>query len=153
VIEVPHWAWHEQLDAVREQLRSDADQHPYTWPLLRDNLHLCHALISRKALTITPILPLVHAFPTFSEAPRRIYMSATIADDSEIVRTFDAEPKLVDSALTSRSSAGVSERMILIPDLMPCVRSWCRFHSSIRWSPVVRASAGSETDARPEACG
>ena len=119
VIEVPYWAWHEQLDAVREQLRGDADQHTFTWPLLRDNLHLCHALISRKALTITPILPLVHSFPTFSEAPRRIYMSATIADDSEIVRTFDAEPKLVDGALTSRSLAGVSERMILIPDLMP----------------------------------
>lgn len=119
VIEVPHWAWHEQIDAVREQLRGDADQYAFVWPLLRDNLHLCHALISRKAFTITPILPLVHAFPTFSEAPRRIYMSATIADDSEIVRTFDAEPNLVDRALTSRSLAGVSERMILIPDLMP----------------------------------
>ena len=33
------------------------------------------------------------------------------------------------------------------------VRSWCRFRSSIRRNPVVRASAGSETDARPEACG
>ncbi|WP_412500218.1 hypothetical protein [Vibrio cyclitrophicus] len=46
-------------------------------------------------------------------------MSATIADDSEIIRTFDAEPKLVKKALTSRSLAGISERMILIPDLMP----------------------------------
>lgn len=46
-------------------------------------------------------------------------MSATIADDSDIVRTFDANPKSVQKALTSRSLAGVSERMILIPDLMP----------------------------------
>lgn len=119
VIEVPYWAWHEQLDAVREQLRSDAEKYGLVWPLLRDNLHLCHALISRNAFTITPVLPLVHAFPTFSDAPRRIYMSATIADDSEIVRTFDADPSLVDRALVSRSLAGVSERMILIPDLMP----------------------------------
>lgn len=119
VLEVPHWAWHEQMDAVREQLRGDAEQYSFTWPLLRDNLHLCHALISRNAFTITPILPMVSAFPTFSEAPRRIYMSATIADDSEIVRTFDAEPNLVDNAVTSRSLAGISERMILIPDLMP----------------------------------
>lgn len=119
VIEVPYWAWHEQLDAVREQLRSDTQKHRFVWPLLRDNLHLCHALISRNAFTITPVLPLVHAIPTFSDAPRRIYMSATIADDSEIVRTFDADPALVDRALTSRSLAGVSERMILIPDLMP----------------------------------
>ena len=119
IIEVPYWAWLEQLDAVREQLKSEADTHALVWPLLRDHLHLCHALISRKAFTISSILPLVNAFPTFSEASRRIYMSATIADDSEIVRTFDADPKAISGALTSRSLAGVSERMILIPDLMP----------------------------------
>lgn len=119
VIEVPYWAWNEQLDAVREQLRSDASTHALVWPLLRDNLHLCHGLISKHSFTITPVLPLVDMFPTFSEAPRRIYMSATIADDSEIIRTFDADPQLVKDALVSRSLAGISERMILIPDLMP----------------------------------
>ncbi len=46
-------------------------------------------------------------------------MSATIADDSEIIRTFDAEEDSVRKPLTSRSLAGISERMILIPDLMP----------------------------------
>ncbi|MCM0084518.1 hypothetical protein L4X63_23355 [Geomonas sp. Red32] len=119
VLEVPYWAWHQQLDAVREQLRTDTEKYGLVWPLLRDQLHLCHALISRNSFTITPILPLVNAFPTFFEAPRRIYMSATIADDSEIIRTFDADPKSVEQALKSRSLAGVSERMILIPDLMP----------------------------------
>lgn len=119
VLEVPYWAWHEKLDAVREQLRADSDSYALVWPLLRDHLHLCHALISRGAFTITPILPLVNSFPTFFDAPRRIYMSATIADDSDIVRMFDAAPALIQKPLTSRSLAGVSERMILIPDLMP----------------------------------
>ncbi len=119
VLEVPYWAWHEQLDAVREQLKSDSNIYRFVWPLLRDQLHLCHALISKEAFTITPILPLVNTFPTFYEAPRRIYMSATIADDSEIIRTFDANPESVKKALQSRSLAGISERMILIPDLMP----------------------------------
>lgn len=119
VIEVPYWAWHEQLDAVREQLRGDAEKYAMVWPLLRDNLHLCHALISRNTFTVTPVLPLVSAFPTFDDAPRRIYMSATIADDSEIVRSFDADPQLVEKSMTSRSLAGISERLILIPDLMP----------------------------------
>ena len=44
-------------------------------------------------------------------------MSATISDDSEIIRTFDADLASVSSPLASRSLAGVSERMILIPDL------------------------------------
>lgn len=118
VIEVPYWAWHEQIDAARELLRGDGEDTPYAWPLLRDNLHLCHALISSKAFTVTSVLPLVNSFPTFADAPRRIYMSATIADDSEIVRTFDADPQHVNNSLTSRSLAGISERMILIPSLM-----------------------------------
>lgn len=119
ILEVPYWAWHEQLDTVREQLKADADDHALVWPLLRDNLHLCHAIVSHTAFTITAILPFVNSFPTFAEAPRRIYMSATISDDSEIVRTFDANPDAVGQSLTSRSLAGVSERMILIPNLMP----------------------------------
>jgi replicative superfamily II helicase len=119
VLEAPYWAWREKLEAVRELLKSHASSFEMVWPFLRDNLHLCHALISRSAFTITPVHPLVNALPTFFEAPRRIYMSATIADDSEIIRTFDASPKSVSEALTSRSLAGISERMILIPDLMP----------------------------------
>ncbi len=118
VIEVPYWAWHEQIDTARGLLRGDGEDTPFAWPLLRDNLHLCHALISSTAFTVTPVLPLVNSFPTFADAPRRIYMSATIADDSEIVRTFDADPRHVNNALTSRSLAGISERMILIPSLM-----------------------------------
>ncbi|WP_110381799.1 DEAD/DEAH box helicase [Nitrosomonas ureae] len=119
VLEVPYWAWHEKLDTVRQQLRGDSEKYALVWPLLRDNLHLCHALINRRSFTITSMLPLVNLFPTFFEASRRIYMSATIADDSDIVRMFDADPALVKKALTSRSLAGVSERMVLIPDLMP----------------------------------
>ncbi|WP_404466861.1 DEAD/DEAH box helicase family protein [Planococcus rifietoensis] len=118
ILEVPYWTWHDQLDAVREQLKSDSNKFGLVWPLLRDQLHLCHALISKDSFTITPILPLVNTFPTFFEAPRKIYMSATIADDSEIIRTFDAHPESVNRALQSRSLAGISERMILIPELM-----------------------------------
>lgn len=118
IIEVPYWSWHEQIDAVRELLRADAERHSFAWPLLRDNLHLCHAIISKDAFTVTSVLPLVNALPTFADATRRIYMSATIADDSEIVRTFDADPAMVSGALMSRSLAGISERMVLIPNLM-----------------------------------
>jgi replicative superfamily II helicase len=134
VLEVPYWAWHEKLDSVRELLRANAEAYGLVWPLLRDNLHLCHALISRKSFTITPILPLVSLFPTFSEAPRRIYMSATIADDSDIIRMFDADANMVAKPLTSRSLAGISERMVLIPDLMPFEFSTQNVFQLLQWT-------------------
>jgi hypothetical protein len=100
-------------------------------------LHQCHALISKDAVTITPVLPLVNAVPTFFEAPRRIYMSATIADDSELIRTFDASRQSVSRPLTSRSLAGISERMIIIPELMP-------FHMDARDAAKKLLSATAE---------
>ena len=85
VIEVPSWAWHRKLDEMQQYLSGVVDDiDPFIWPLLRDNLGVCHCLFSKSGVSITPIFPPVDMLPTFDEAPRRIYMSATIADDSEI---------------------------------------------------------------------
>ncbi len=119
VLEVPYWAWHARLEAVRELLRTHTSKFPFVWPFLRDRLHLCHAFVGKRAFTITPMVLPVDTIPTFSECTRRVYMSATIADDSSIIRTFDADPEAVATPLSSKSLAGVSERMILIPELMP----------------------------------
>ena len=103
-------------DHLLGQVVDDVDA--YVWPFLRDNLAFCHCLFSRRSVTITPIFPPVDLLPTFEDCPRRIYMSATIADDSEIVRAFAASADAVGKPITSTSLAGVGERMILIPELM-----------------------------------
>ena len=119
VIEVPSWAWNRKLDEVQQYLAGEVDDiDPFVWPLLRDNLAVCHCLFSRAAVSITPIFPPVDLLPTFDAAPRRIYMSATIADDSEIVRTFAASKEAIATPVTSASLAGVGERMMLVPGLM-----------------------------------
>lgn len=119
IVEVPSWAWQAKLHEMQDYLSSIVgDVDDFVWPLLRDNLSVCHCLISRKAVTITPLFPAVDLLPTFADCPRRIYMSATIADDSEIVRTFDASAADVGKPISSSSLAGVGERMILVPGLM-----------------------------------
>ena len=119
VIEVPSWAWQRKLDEVQQYLAGKVnDIDPWVWPLLRDNLGVCHCLFSKSAVSITPIFPTVDLLPTFEEAPRRIYMSATIADDSEIIRMFGASRDAIAKPVTSTSLAGVGERMILVPGLM-----------------------------------
>lgn len=119
VMEVPSWAWQRKLAEVEQYLAGVVEEiDPFVWPFLRDNLAVCHCLFSRKSVTITPIFPPVDLLPTFEDCTRRIYMSATIADDSEIVRTFGASADAVGKPITSASLAGVGERMILIPELM-----------------------------------
>lgn len=119
VLEVPYWSWQAKSAQVREYLRSNGahEKYPFVWPFLLDAFNYCHCLISRKAFVITPIYPLVDAIPTFTECKHRIFMSATIGDDSSIVRTFDANVDSIKKPITSKSLAGVSERMILIPEL------------------------------------
>lgn len=118
VVEVPYWTWFEKLDEVQAFLRDRAKQYDLHWPLLRDNLKYCHCFIERKAAVVTPIYPLVDLIPSFATCKRRVFMSATIPDDSEIIRTFDATSESLLKPLSSKSLAGLSERMILVPELL-----------------------------------
>lgn len=118
-LEVPYWAWQEKLEQTQSILRNEVENRlELEWPLLRDNLRFCHCLITKNSVAITPTFPLVDLIPSFADAQRRIFMSATIPDDSEIIRSFDASPDALKKPLQSKSLAGVSERMILVPELM-----------------------------------
>lgn len=118
VLDVPYWSWLDQSEVVRSYLSSRTKSFLFTWEFLRDNFKFCHCLISSRSVAITPFFPLVDLVPSFSDCPRRIFMSATINDDSSIMRTFDAKKDLVANPITSESSVGISERMILVPDWM-----------------------------------
>jgi replicative superfamily II helicase len=118
ILEIPYWNWQSKSHQVREYLRSKQENFPFVWPFIRDAFDYCHCLISSRAFVITPIFPLVDRIPTFADCPRRIFMSATISDDSAIVRTFDAKHDSIAKPITSDSLAGVSERMILVPEWM-----------------------------------
>lgn len=115
VLEIPYWEFIRSTSYLSSKVK---DKDVFSWPLIRDRLFMCHAFISKNKFTITPIQPLLDMFPTFKNAKRKIYMSATISDDSDIIRTFNVSESAVDSPLTSSSVAGISERMILIPGLM-----------------------------------
>lgn len=118
ILDVPYWDWHENIDQIRSILQINDIKENITWPLLRDHLHLCHALISKNSFTITPYFPLIDMFPSYVEAERKVLMSATFSDYSEIIRNFNLGPLDEIETLTTTSTTGVSEKMILIPDLM-----------------------------------
>lgn len=119
VMEVPHWEWTARIPEVGTTLQAYGPEKIdlFSWPHIRDELHACHALVSRSAFNIVPLVPFVDKCLAFSQAKRRVYMSATIANDSEVVRTFGASAKSVVDPIVAASLAGVGERMILAPAL------------------------------------
>ena len=53
--------------------------------------------------------------PAFASARRRVYLTATLADDSILVTDLDANPKLLERPVTPGSAADLGDRMILAP--------------------------------------
>jgi replicative superfamily II helicase len=113
VIEVASWAWQRKLPEIQDYVTTVVGNiDDFVWPFLRDNLAVCHCLFSRTAVSIAPLFPTVDLLPTFADCPRRIYMSATLADDSEIARTLDASVAAVGKPISSSSLAGVGEQRL-----------------------------------------
>lgn len=114
---IPFWAWADKHDEVLKILRpyrQDRD-FMFVWPLIADVLHLCTATATSKAIEIRPSCPPIDRLPSFVRARRRVYLTATLADDSALVTDFGADPALVAKPVTPGSAADLGERMILAP--------------------------------------
>ncbi len=111
-LEVPYWEWTTLTDHIADILRP---LDSFEWPFLRDELRNCHCFIGRNSVSIVPIFPTVDLLPSFANASRRVYMSATLADDTALAATFGLSKDVVENAITSKSLASIGERMILVP--------------------------------------
>jgi hypothetical protein len=114
---VPFWAWQKKVEAVRKLLHSHrgSDALKYPWPAVSEVLHLSRAVFTGNAVTITPPCPPVRHITGFAEAAHRIYLTATLADDSVLVSEFGADPTSVAKPITPLTAGDIGERMILAP--------------------------------------
>lgn len=117
ILQVPYWAWVEkqrELLALLQPLASE-DDFQFAWPLLADALPICRAVFSGEALEIeAPCLP-SDVVTGFSQAERRIYLTATLADDGILVSDLGADPEAVANPITPASAGDIGDRLILVP--------------------------------------
>jgi hypothetical protein len=116
-MEVPFWAWHKAQPQILASLqkRKDTEELLFTYPLLREVLPHCRCIISGQYLEIEPPCPPVDLIRSFHRAKRRIYMTATLSDDSVLVTHFGASPERLGLPIVPTSSQSMGERMILMP--------------------------------------
>jgi hypothetical protein len=121
---VPFWAWRGKADRARELLHGHRTTRPFefAWPAVRDVLPLCRAVFTGTALTITPFCPPIRHVTGFADARHRVYLTATLADDSVLVTDFGADPGSVRAPITPHTAGDIGERMILAPqEINPAV--------------------------------
>lgn len=118
VLRVPFWAWHDQRDAVLQILRPHRKEAAFewTWPLISDLVPLCQAVVTADAIEILPPCPPIEKIPSFDEADRRVYLTATLADDSVLVTHFNADPASVVDSIVPESAADLGDRLVLVPE-------------------------------------
>ncbi len=114
---IPFWAWADKKARVMEILHPHRfhDDFKFAWPLIAEVLHLCTATATAKAVEIRPSCPPIDRIPSFVRARRRVYLTATLSDDSALVTDLDADPSLVVRPVTPGSAADLGDRMILAP--------------------------------------
>ncbi len=120
MLPVPYWAWQQRTAEVARILsgRSDAKAVRFAWPLLKDMLERCQCVVSGGALEIAPYLPPLHLFGSYDHATCRIFMSATVADDSFLVKGLGLKPEVISNPLTYDKEKWSGEKMVLIPSLI-----------------------------------
>ena len=117
VQQIPFWAWADRQPQILEALHPLSNQKPhiFTWPLLVDVLPICRAVLTVDALEVeAPCLP-VGTVNGFQQAQRRIYLTATLADDSVLIADFDADAQAVRSPIVPANAGDIGDRLILVP--------------------------------------
>ncbi len=117
VMSVPFWAWGNKIKeaiAILHPHRKDENLQ-WPWPLIRDVLPLCQVAFGGGHLEIAPRYLPIDNIPSFTDAARHIYMTATLADDGILVSHFQATPDEVLHPIRPKSGGDIGDRMILAP--------------------------------------
>ena len=113
-IEVPYWIWEPLLDDIQRILADKLDEKSLTfiWPHIRDILRWCRCIVSGVGIEIIPDVLPVYKSVAYSEAEHRLFMSATLADDSVLIRELSCEYSAASNPVLLESDKGLGERMV-----------------------------------------
>lgn len=120
LLEIPHWIWADHISKIESVLHKYSGElnFVFVWPYLKDILTLCRCVISGAGAEIAPEVLPTNFVRAFSQTGHRLFMSATLADDSLLTREFGASPDAAAKPILPPSDRGLGERMILAPSLV-----------------------------------
>lgn len=119
---IPFWEWQNKVSEVRRLLHAQRNNDEknnsslfYNWALLKDNLELADCIFSSEEIVINLDFIPVEVIPSFNDCSRRIFMSATIEDDTVLVSHFNIDSNEIEESITPEKANDIGERLIVIP--------------------------------------
>ena len=119
---VPFEKWQKEHKAIMKMVEKEPgstdwkNEQMFKMPLMRDNWATANCVITANEIEITLKGTRLDKIRSLNQAKRRIYMSATLSDDSAMVSTFGLRIKENDEIVISpKKSNDIGARVILAP--------------------------------------
>ncbi len=119
---IPFWIWQKDCERIRHLLLDSAitgneidDIKAFNLPLLTDNWKTCNCVLTASGIEITPKSIAISKISSFENAERRIFMSATLSDDSVFISVMGLKEKDISNIITPEKANDIGERLILFP--------------------------------------
>ncbi len=119
-MQVPFWTWQDKVKETGEILIKyrESEGIAFAWPLLKESLKLCRCVISAKEIEISPHCIPIGMIPSIIKASRKIFMTATLADDGILSTHFGITEESISHAVIPDSAGDVGDRIILLPQVI-----------------------------------
>lgn len=115
-VALPYWDWQARYKDAFKIINSSAlAEKMFKWPLINNQLPLCDVAFTPSSLEIKLPLPDLSMVPSFTQATRRIYMTATLADDSVLTTHMNVQSDCVTKPIAPDSASDIGDRIILSP--------------------------------------
>lgn len=100
-MQVPFWVWKNNLSKITKVLikYKDSDDLRFSLSLLKELLSLCSCVLSAKKIEITPYSIPIHMIPSIISCERKIFMTATLVDDSILSSHFGINEQSINKPL------------------------------------------------------
>lgn len=144
-VPVPYWAWKQNLQssfaALNAVTEEEDEDHKFRWPLFRNQLELCDVAFTPREVEIRLPYPDLSVLPSFVNAKRRVFMTATLADDGDLVTKMGVDEDCVTKPITPASASDLGDRIILTPmetsrlvshdDVKASAVEWAKTHNVV----------------------
>lgn len=119
-LEVPYWIWKPLIPEVLKKLSPHAAEgsFKFVWSFILDTLRWCRCIVTGHGIEIIPEILPVHKCEAYAKASHRLFMSATLADDSVLIREIGCDLEAARNPIVPKKDHGLGERMVIAPSLI-----------------------------------
>jgi hypothetical protein len=119
-MQVLFWTWQSKKSEISNILIKHKNEEwmKFVWPLIKESLPLSRCVVSSDKMEISPHCIPIDMIPSITNAFRKIFMTATLVDDSILSSHFGITEESINKAVIPDMAGDIGDRMILLPQVI-----------------------------------